>query len=65
MEYFLCVVGMVFIIEAMPYIAFPKKVKQLAQLLHAVPDRTLQIIGLIVAFAGIAVIYLGRHLGGM
>lgn len=65
MEYFLCVLGMVFIVEAVPYIAFPKKVKELAQFIHTIPDRTLQIVGVIVAFAGIAIIYFGRHVGGM
>ena len=65
MEYFLCVLGMVFIIEAVPYIAFPGKVKELAQFIHTIPDKTLQIIGIVVAFAGIAIIYLGRHLGGI
>ena len=65
MEYFLCVLGMVFIIEAVPYIAFPNKVKELARFIHMIPDRTLQIIGLIVAFTGIVIIYFGRHLGGM
>jgi len=56
---------MVFIIEAVPYIAFPGKVKELAQFIHTIPDKTLQIIGIVVAFAGVAIIYLGRHLGGI
>ncbi len=64
MEYFLCVVGMVFIVEAVPYIAFPNKVKEFAQYIHTVPDRILQVLGIIAALAGIAIIYLGRHLGG-
>jgi len=65
MEYFLCVLGMVFIVEALPYIASPKKVKELARFIHAVPDKTLQVIGIVVATAGIAIIYIGRHLGGI
>jgi uncharacterized protein YjeT (DUF2065 family) len=65
MDYFLSVMGMVFIIEALPYIASPSKVKEFARYVGAVPDKTLQIIGVFVAFAGIAVIYIGRHLGGM
>lgn len=64
MEYFLCVVGMVFVVEAVPYIAFPNKVKELAQYIHTVPDRILQVLGIIAALTGIAIIYLGRHLGG-
>ncbi|HHO75541.1 MAG TPA: DUF2065 domain-containing protein [Deltaproteobacteria bacterium] len=65
MGYLLCVVGMVFIIEALPYIAFPGKVKEIAQAIHLVPNRILQVIGIIVAFAGLAIIYIGRHMGGM
>ena len=65
MEYLLCVLGMVFIIEALPYIAFPGKVKDFAQAIHTVPNRTLQIVGIIVAFAGLGIIYIGRHMGGM
>lgn len=65
MDYFLCVLGMVCIVEALPYIAFPKKVKGFAQYIHEIPDRTLQIIGIIVAFIGITIIYIGRHLGGI
>jgi len=56
---------MVFIIEALPYIAFPGKVKEIAQAIHLVPNRILQVIGIIVAFAGLAIIYIGRHMGGM
>lgn len=65
MEYFLSVLGMVFLVEAIPYLAFPSKVKEFARYLESVPEKTLQIIGLIAAFAGIAVIYLGRLMGGM
>ncbi len=65
MDYFLSVLGMVFVIEALPYITFPSKVKEFARYVETVPDRTLQIIGIIAAFAGLAIVYLGRRLGGM
>ena len=65
MEYFLCVLGMVFIIEALPYIAFPGKVKEIAQAINLIPNRILQIIGIIVAFAGLAIIYIGRNISGI
>ncbi len=64
MDYFLSVLGMVFIIEAVPYMAFPSKVKVFARYVESVPDKTLQIIGILAACAGLAVIYLGRHLDG-
>ena len=65
MDYFLSVLGMVFIIEALPYMAFPSKVKEFARYMELVPDRKLQTIGLFVAVAGLVIIYLGRRLGGI
>ncbi len=65
MAYFLCVIGMVLIIEGLPYLAFPHKVKLLARQIEAVPNRTLQIVGLLAALAGLGIIYLGRQWGGM
>jgi uncharacterized protein YjeT (DUF2065 family) len=65
MDYFLSVIGMVFIIEAIPYILFPKKVKDFAQFIHTVPNSKLQATGIIAAFVGLLIIYLGRHVIGM
>lgn len=59
----MCVVGMVFVIEALPYITFPGKVKEFAKHIDTVPDKTLKLIGIVAAFAGIGIIYLGRFLG--
>ncbi len=56
---------MVFIIEALPYIVFPGKVKEYMHYIERMPDKYLQIIGVALAFSGIVVIYLGRHLRGM
>jgi uncharacterized protein len=65
MSYFLSVIGMVFIIEAVPYILFPAKVKTFAQFVHMVPNSKLQATGIIAAFAGLLIIYVGRHVIGM
>ena len=65
MDYFLSVLGMVFIIEALPYMAFPSKVKEFARYMESVPDRKLQTIGFFIAVAGLVIIYLGRRLGGI
>jgi uncharacterized protein len=63
MEYFLSVLGMVFVIEALPYIAFPGKVKKYLQAIVLMPDRNLRIIGLILAFSGLAILYAARGAG--
>ncbi len=60
MEYFLCVLGMVFIIEGIPYFAFPNKVKSYIMKLQEMPDSTLRILGLSAIMAGLILIYFGR-----
>ena len=65
MGYFLSVLGMVFVIEAIPYILFPGKMKSFIRLIHELPNSRLQAAGIIAAFAGVLIIYLGRHIIGM
>jgi uncharacterized protein len=65
MNYFLSVIGMVLIIEAVPYILFPTKVKTFAQFLPTVPNSKLQAAGIIAAFAGLLIIYFGMRVIGM
>jgi uncharacterized protein len=60
MEYFLCVLGMVFIIEGLPYFAFPQKVKSYIMKLQEMPDSVLRILGLSAIIAGLILIYFGR-----
>lgn len=64
MAYFLCVIGMVLIIESIAYMIFPGRVKFMARYIETVPERTLQMIGLVAALIGLCIIYLGRHYGG-
>jgi uncharacterized protein YjeT (DUF2065 family) len=63
MDYFLSVLGMVLVIEALPYIAFPGQLKKYVQMILAMPERNLQIIGLIMAFSGLALVYVARGTG--
>lgn len=63
MEYFLSVLGMVFVIEALPYIAFPGKVKEYMRVIGLMQDRNLRIIGFILAFSGLAILYVARGTG--
>lgn len=65
MGYFLCVLGMVFIVEAVPYILFPGKVKSFALFIQDVRNGRLQAAGIVAAFIGLLIIYLGRNLAGM
>jgi len=60
MKFFLCVIGMVLIIEGLPYFAFPEKLKTYFLKIHTVPDSTLRIFGLLAMAVGLLLVFLGR-----
>lgn len=61
MEFFLCVVGMVMIVEGLPWFAFPEKMKQVVATMFTKPDSFLRIFGLIMMTVGLGLIWIGRH----
>jgi len=60
MEFFICVIGMVMIIEGLPYFAFPNKMKTWVGKIIVSPDNTLRRLGLVLMVLGLFLIYLGR-----
>jgi uncharacterized protein YjeT (DUF2065 family) len=60
MEFFLCVLGMVMIIEGLPYFAFPEKMKLWVQKVLEMPDSSLRWFGFVLMFTGLAMIYMGK-----
>ena len=60
MKYFLCVLGMVFIIEGLPYFIFPEKLKIYLAKMTTMPDSTLRFLGISVMIAGLILLYFGR-----
>ncbi|MBW1895919.1 MAG: DUF2065 domain-containing protein [Deltaproteobacteria bacterium] len=60
MEYFLCVFGMVLIVEGLPYFVVPGKIKVWVQKLAELPDSSLRMMGLILMLAGLGMVYVGR-----
>jgi len=61
MDYFLCVLGMVMIIEGVPYFAAPDRMKGwMAKLMQMAPE-TLRRFGLVMMVAGLLLVYLGRR----
>jgi len=60
-DYFLCVLGMVFIIEGLPYFAFPEKLKTYLAKISTVPESTLRIMGICTIITGLILLYLGRR----
>jgi len=60
MKFFLCVLGMVMIIEGLPYFAFPEKMKYWIQKIAATPDGSLRRLGLVLMGLGLFLVYFGR-----
>ncbi len=61
MDFFLCVLGMVMIVEGLPYFAVPEKMKQWISQVLEMPDRTLRHLGLALMIVGLWLIYLGKR----
>jgi uncharacterized protein YjeT (DUF2065 family) len=60
MEYFLSVIGMVMIIEGLPYFAFPEKMKAWVLKVIEMPEKSLRRFGLVLMLAGLGLVYLAR-----
>jgi uncharacterized protein YjeT (DUF2065 family) len=61
MEFFLCVIGMVMIVEGLPYFAFPNRMKLWVRKLTEVPESSLRRFGLVLMVVGLAFIYLAKR----
>jgi len=61
MQFFLCVLGMVMVVEGLPYFAFPEKMKFLIQQLLEMPDSALRKFGLVLMLAGVVLVYMGKR----
>jgi uncharacterized protein len=63
MTFFLCVIGMVMILEGFPYFAFPEKIKSFILKIMDTPDQTLRVIGFLLMLSGLFLVYLGKKIG--
>jgi len=61
MKDFLCVLGMVFIIEGIPYFVFPEKLKIYLIRITTMPDSILRFSGISAMIAGLILLYFGRR----
>jgi uncharacterized protein len=61
MEFFLCVLGMVLVVEGLPYFAFPEKMKALMNMMQEQDDTTLRIVGGTLLFLGLLIVFLARR----
>ncbi len=60
MEFFLCVLGMVMIIEGLPYAVIPEKMKLWIQKVIEMPDSSLQRFGFALMLIGLWLVYMGK-----
>jgi uncharacterized protein len=60
MEYFLCVIGMVMIIEGLPYFGFPDRMKAMMRFVLELSDDSLRKIGFGLMLAGLVLVYIGK-----
>ena len=61
MRFFLCVLGMVMVVEGLPYFAFPEKMKFWVQKILEMPDSTLRKFGLVLMLSGLGLVYMGKR----
>ena len=60
MKFFLSVIGMVMIIEGLPYFAFPEKMKLWMQQIQTMSDGVLRRLGLVLMALGLVLTYMGK-----
>lgn len=61
MQFFLCVIGMVMVVEGLPYFAFPEKMKMLIQKVLEMPDSTVRKFGFMLMLMGVGLVYIGKR----
>jgi len=61
MEFFLCVIGMVMIVEGVPYFAFPAKMKSWVTKIMEIPEASLRRFGFSLMLLGLFLIYIGKR----
>lgn len=57
MKLFFCLLGLVLVIEGLPYFAFPDRMKQWIGKIREVPDSQLRIMGFLAVCIGLALAY--------
>ena len=59
LKYFICVIGMVLVLEGLPYFAFPEKIKSLYVKIQETSDASLRMFGFVAMVFGLLLVYFG------
>jgi len=62
MNFILCAIGLVLILEGIPYFAFPEKMKQMLAKIPLMPTSTMRAFGMVAVGTGLILIYISRRL---
>jgi len=57
MKFFFSVIGMVMIVEGLPYFAFPAKMKEVVKSIINLDDAHLRKFGFVLMLAGLCIVY--------
>ena len=60
MKLLLCLIGLVFIVEGLPYFAFPGQMKKWMKKVQEIPDSHLRAMGFVAMCIGLLMVYLFR-----
>ncbi|HBT88688.1 MAG: DUF2065 domain-containing protein [Desulfobacter sp.] len=63
MKFFFCVMGMVMIVEGLPYFISPNKMRQMVTMILQMPEGTLRRFGFFMMLTGLVVVYLAMEAG--
>ncbi|NDY70503.1 DUF2065 domain-containing protein [Desulfobacter hydrogenophilus] len=63
MKFFFCVMGMVMIVEGLPYFISPHKMREMVMMILQIPEGTLRRFGFFMMLAGLALVYLAMEIG--
>jgi len=61
MDYFICVIGMVMVVEGLPYFDFPDRMKVWVKKVLEMQDASLRRFGLVLMSLGLWLVYMGRN----
>jgi hypothetical protein len=59
MKFFLCALGLAFILEGLPYFSVPHRMKSVLAKIYETPDLTLRAFGMIAIMTGLLLVYWG------
>lgn len=61
MKLFFCLIGLVLIVEGLPYFAFPDKMKKWIATMQEIPNTHLRVMGLLAMGIGLVLTYFFRE----